>query len=94
MAEQYDNTNRGVLFKNDKGDNPNGNRPDYSGDINFNGVDMRIAAWLKVSSKSGEKFLSLSVSEKTAPGVSAETDASGMKKITVELDELDDQIPF
>lgn len=88
MAE-YDNTNRGVLFKNQKGDNEN--RPDYKGTINFNGVDMELAAWLKISKK-GEKFLSLSVSEKQASPVSATPDASGMQKLSVELG--DDEIPF
>jgi uncharacterized protein (DUF736 family) len=86
---EYDNTNRGVLFKNDKGDNPN--RPDYTGDINFNGVDMRLSAWLKESQR-GTKFLSLSVSEKQAPQVSATPDASGMKTLSADLG--DDEIPF
>ena len=58
--QQYDNTNRGVLFKNDKGDNPA--RPDYSGNINVNGEEFRLAAWLK-DSASGNKFMSLSVSK-------------------------------
>lgn len=88
MAE-YDNTNRGVLFKNDKGDNPQ--RPDYTGEINFNGVDMRLSAWLRESQK-GTKFLSLSVSEKQAAPVSSTPDASGMKKLSVDLG--DDEIPF
>ena len=88
MAE-YDNTNRGVLFKNDKGDNPQ--RPDYSGEINVNGVDMRLAAWIRESQK-GTKFLSLSVSEKDAAPVSTTPDASGMKKLSVDLG--DDEIPF
>lgn len=57
----YDNTNSGALFKNDKGDNPN--RPDYTGELNVEGKEMRIAAWLKTS-KAGNKFMSLSVSEK------------------------------
>lgn len=90
MAE-YDNTNRGVLFKNDKGNPPKVERPDYTGDINFNGTDMRLAAWIKISQK-GEKFLSLSVSEKQAAPVSATPDESGMQKLSVELG--DDEIPF
>ena len=59
MAD-FDNTNTGVLFKNDKGDNPK--RPDYTGKINVGGTEYRLSAWLK-DSQSGKKFMSLSVSE-------------------------------
>lgn len=56
----YDNTNSGVLFKNDKEGNEN--RPDYKGKINVNGVDMDLAAWIKTSS-AGNKYMSLKASE-------------------------------
>ena len=58
MAD-YDNTNRGVLFRNQKkqvGDN----RPDYTGRINVNGVDAFISGWVK-ESRAGDKFLSIAV---------------------------------
>lgn len=55
----YDNTNSGVLFKNDKEGNEK--RPDYTGKIDVGGTEMRLAAWLR-EGKSG-KFLSLKVSE-------------------------------
>lgn len=51
----YDNTNTGVLFKNDKGDNEK--RPDYKGKIDIAGKEYELAAWIK-EGKSG-KFLSL-----------------------------------
>ena len=35
---QYDNTNRGAIFKND--DKQQDNHPDYKGSLNVNGVDM------------------------------------------------------
>jgi len=57
----YDNTNRGVLFKN-KNKEPGDNRPDYSGNINVDGVEKQIAAWIK-EAKSGTTFFSISVSE-------------------------------
>ena len=42
----YDNTDTGALFKNDKEGNEN--RPDYTGNIHdANGKKRRIAAWLK-----------------------------------------------
>jgi len=59
---QYDNTNRGALFKND--DKQSDNHPDYKGSINVNGVDMWVSGWLKTSEKTGNKFMSLSVKAK------------------------------
>jgi uncharacterized protein (DUF736 family) len=59
---QYDNTNRGAIFKND--DKQQDNHPDYKGSINVNGVDMWVSGWLKTSEKTGKKFMSLSVKTK------------------------------
>lgn len=58
----YDNTNSGALFKNDKEGNES--RPDYKGKINVRGEDFYLAAWLK-KSKNGTNYMSLSVSEIT-----------------------------
>lgn len=60
MNKTYDNTNRGVLFKNDKKGNERA--PDYTGKLNVTGKDWSLAAWIK-ESKSGTKFLSISLSE-------------------------------
>lgn len=58
----YDNTNRGVLFPNDKGDNEA--RPDYTGKINVDGVDKRLAAWIGTSDKiEGGQYLRITVSD-------------------------------
>lgn len=45
MAE-FDNTNRGVLFNN-KEKKTQDSHPDYSGSINFNGVDCWLSGWIK-----------------------------------------------
>ena len=58
---QFDNTNRGALFKSDQKDNDEDR--DYSGTLNVGGADYWISGWLKTS-KSGKKFLSLSVKPK------------------------------
>lgn len=58
---QYDNTNRGSLFKNDK--KTEEKHPDLSGSINIEGTEYWISGWSKVS-KGGQKFLSLSVRQK------------------------------
>jgi uncharacterized protein (DUF736 family) len=55
---QYDNTNTGVLFKNDQ--EGNDKRPAYKGKINIEGRDWEIAGWKKTG-KSGVPFLSLKV---------------------------------
>lgn len=60
MTQQYDNTDRGALFRNDRKEQPN--HPDYRGSLNVDGVDYWISAWLKESAKG--KFMSLSVKPK------------------------------
>ncbi len=61
MNQQYDNTNRGSLFKNDK--KTEEKHPDLSGSINIEGMEYWISGWSKVS-KGGQKFISLSVRQK------------------------------
>jgi uncharacterized protein (DUF736 family) len=58
---EYDNTNRGVLFPNDK--EGNDKRPDFTGTVNVDGRELRLAAWA-AESKTGTKYLQLRVSEK------------------------------
>lgn len=69
MSQQYDNTNTGILTKNDKGDNAA--RPDYRGSINVNGQEFWLSAWIKEgregSKLAGQKYMSLSVQPKDAP---------------------------
>jgi len=62
---EYDNTNRGVLFKND--DKKTEKHPDYNGSININGTEHWLSAWIQTSKK-GTKFMSLSIgAEKGEP---------------------------
>ena len=60
MAE-YDNTNRGVLFVNDRKEKDT--QPDRTGSLNVEGVEYFFDGWLK-ESKDGKKFLSVSVKRK------------------------------
>ena len=71
----YDNTNRGMLTRNDKQGNES--RPDYRGSINVAGVDYWISGWLREGREGtkleGQKYMSLSVQPKDAsyPAASA-----------------------
>ena len=84
MEKQYDNTNRGVLFKNDPQGNPK--RPQYRGSLNVGGTEYNLSAWIKESKKTGDKFLSLSVE--------AKKDSPVRNKAPVEQDDFNDNIPF
>ena len=55
MAEQYDNTNRGSLFKNDRKELDN--HPDYNGSINIDGKDYWLNGWIQESTKTKKKVL-------------------------------------
>ena len=77
---EYDNTNRGSLFKNDRKDDAK--FPDYKGSINVDGTEYWLSAWIKVS-KDGNKFMSLSIKNKNA-------DASLQPKKKVKQEEFDD----
>lgn len=61
---QYDNTNRGALFPNDR--KTRDNQPDYRGSLDVNGVDHWVSAWVKSTAK-GE-ILSLSIEPKDQQG--------------------------
>lgn len=75
---QYDNTNSGVLFKNQS---ENEKAPAYKGKINVDGKDYELAAWIR-EGKSG-KFMSLKVQEprqKQAP--------------QKDFDDMEDDVPW
>jgi len=87
----YDNTNRGVLFTNDRKQQEN--HPDFKGNINVGGVDYWLSAW----NKSGEKgsFISLSAQLKEAkPQASAPIGYAKAVSATQTAAPLDDEIPF
>ena len=82
---EYDNNNRGSLFKNDRKDDAK--FPDYKGSINVDGTDYWLSAWIKIS-KDGNKFMSLSVKNKNA-------DTSLLPKKKVKQEQFDDSdLPF
>ena len=83
MAE-FDNTNRGSLFKNDK--KTEEKHPDLSGSINIEGVEYWISSWKKVS-KASTPFWSLSVRRKQE--TSRQSSQPTATKKAVDFDDLD-----
>jgi hypothetical protein len=63
--QQYDNTNRGVLFR--ETDKEKETDRDYSGSINVDGREFWLSGWINQSKRSGRKFLSLTIKPKDAP---------------------------
>ncbi len=83
----YDPNMKGVLFRNDKGENAN--RPDYRGTCVINNVDYNVSGWIKASKKTGDKYMSLSFQAKGEGKVTRQP----AKEMT-EDNWHDDSIPF
>jgi uncharacterized protein (DUF736 family) len=84
MAE-YNNENKGVLFKNK--DKKSDNHPDYNGSINIEGIDYWLSSWIN-ESKAGDKYMSLSIGE-------AKEQQPGPNSQSMRGDDFrDDDVPF
>lgn len=62
MAVKQQRDMSGVLFKNDRKEQPN--HPDYKGNARINGVDYWLSAWIKEGDQG--KFMSLALKPKEA----------------------------
>lgn len=83
---QYDNTNRGAIFKNDRKEKDK--HPDYKGSVNADGVEYWVSAWIKEGKKG--KFFSLSLTQKQDQQTHKGFDSQGDIPQTI----VDDEIPF
>ena len=90
---QYDNTNSGVLFKNNK--DGNDKKPDYKGSLNVDGVEYSIAAWLRQKKNGTGKFMSLKVEKREQQMQPREhkPEAAPAKQAPAQDNDFDD-IPF
>lgn len=87
MAD-YDNTNTGALFKNDK--KLDAKHPDYKGSVNVNGQEFWVSAWIKPKkSNPAERFMSLSIKAKDDAPKQAKPAPKGSG-----FDDMDDDLPF
>ena len=84
----FDNTNRGVLFRNEK--RTSEKAPEYEGKIDINGKEYRLAAWIK-ESKAGKKFFSLSIASPAIPVKKEEKPVQPLE--TTMMDDID-ELPF
>lgn len=94
--QQYDNTNRGVLFKNE--DKQSAKHPDYRGNINVGGQEFWLDAWIQEirnGAKAGQKFMSISIKPKMAQEHAGATrNPPTRDQAPPRREELDDDIPF
>lgn len=81
----YDNTNRGALFKNDRKESEN--HADYRGNLNVGGREHWLSAWIKTD-RNGNKFMSLSIKPKDGEARS-DNKRGGSRPAPI-----DDDIPF
>lgn len=100
MTQQFDNSNRGVLFVNNK-KAEGSNQPDRTGSLNVDGVEYFLDGWLK-KSQSGQPFMSVSIKRKDkqpeqqqAPRpASAPAPRQAAPANTGGFEDMDDDIPF
>lgn len=57
MSQQYDNTNRGILSRNDRKEKDT--HPDFRGELNCNGVDGWLSGYIKERKDGKGRFFSL-----------------------------------
>lgn len=89
MSQQYDNTNSGALFKNDK--KTTERHPDRSGQADIACPECGaisefwVAGWLKIAKRTQQRFMTLAFTPK---------DKNMPQNQAAKEDDFDDDIPF
>lgn len=86
MSGNYDNTNRGILSRNDRKEKET--HADFCGSVNVEGREFWLDAWVKERKDGSGKFFSLSVKPKDAQPEQSLRDRQPAKS------NLDDDIPW
>jgi hypothetical protein len=89
MAD-YDNTNRGSVWKNEKKETEK--HPDFTGSVNVEGKEYWVSGWKRrpdQSDKAPALSFSLRAKDESAPTKQAETSGGGANNA-----DFDDDIPF
>ena len=63
---QYDNTNRGILGRNDRKD-PGSSQADFTGNLNVGGIEYWLDGWTTHRKDGSGSFISVKVKPKEAP---------------------------
>ena len=80
----YDNTNKGILGRNDR--KTLDTHPDFSGSINVDGRDYWLSGWVKERKDGSGRFFSLSVKPKDGANAPAAPRSAPA--------DIDDDLPF
>ena len=84
MSNTYDNTNKGILGRNDR--KTLDTHPDHTGSINIDGKDYWLSGWIKERKDGSGKFFSLTAKPKDGASATAAPRPAPA--------DLDDDIPF
>jgi len=85
MSQQYDNTNKGVLFLNDRKEKDS--HPDRKGSINIDGKEYWLSGWDKQTSRGDTISLSIQPKEQNKA-------AQRPQRASAAQDGFDDDLPF
>ena len=80
---EYDNTNKGILSRNDRRESDS--HPEFKGQININGTEYWLSGWVKERKDGTGKFFSLSAKLK---------DGQSIKPKPASDDFDDENLPF